>query len=164
MRAPAAPSGAERPVVGTVVPTAAVCARCGERGDWPSAELKRGDYGGAGAFCGVCGGQLVPEGPHYHVWRRSPDGGALLRQPRAYASRTPANRAAAVLGNRAAVLKCNGECIGAAARRRPRVRWGRVAADVAAALGVEPAAVSRALRAARAAERERRRQPAGGEA
>ena len=82
----------------------------------------------------------------------------MMRRPRPYGSRTPAGIAARRLapsGSRV-VLACGGECRERPPARRPPVRWGRIAAAVAAAVGADPAAVGRALASARRDERERR--------
>ena len=85
---------------------------------------------------------------HFHVWTRS---GRVFRfHAHPYASRSHASKVAAKLRPDKAdrlVLQCEACPPTQRSRRRPP-RWAKVAAEMAAALGADPADVRRALDAA----------------
>ena len=85
---------------------------------------------------------------HFHVWERR--GKTFLMRDRPYITRSHANKDAAALqpdpGDRM-VRECAACPESQRSRRRP-VRWSRVAAEVAKALGADPGDVRRALDAA----------------
>ena len=97
---------------------------------------------------------------HYHVWVRS--GQIFTMRARQYESRHTATKAARRLRPAAAdrlVLACEACPPSTPSRRRPPA-WGRIARDVAAAVGIPAADVRHALDEAREADRRRRQQPA----
>ena len=97
---------------------------------------------------------------HFHVWVRS--GQAFLMRPRVFESRHTAAKAARRLRSAAQdrlVLQCDACPPATRSKRRPPA-WGRIAADLAADVGLPVVEVRRALAAAREADR-RRRAPAG---
>lgn len=94
---------------------------------------------------------------HYHVWVRR--GQIFTMRPRVFESRHTATKAARRLRPEAPdrlVLACEACPAPLPSRRRPPA-WGRIARDVAAAVGLPAGDVRQALDAARAADRERRR-------
>ena len=94
---------------------------------------------------------------HYHVWVRR--GQIFTMRPRLFESRHTATKAARRLRSDAPdrlVLACEACPQPQRSRRRPPA-WGRIARDVAAAVGLQAGDVRQALATARAADRERRR-------
>ena len=92
---------------------------------------------------------------HYHAWLRS--GRVFTMATRSFNDRTVAHKWAVKQREDKAdrfVLGCSG-CPDARPSKRPRPRWGAIARDVAAALGVSAPAARQALTAARAADRRR---------
>ena len=86
---------------------------------------------------------------HYHVWLRS--GRVFTMACRPFSDRTVAHKWAKRQREDARdrlVLKCDGECPPAKRSRRRALRWGRIAADLAAALGADQARVRELLREA----------------
>ena len=85
---------------------------------------------------------------HYHVWTRA--GKTFLMRDRPYNTRSHANKDAAALQpdpDDRMVRECSVCPVSRRSRRRP-VRWSRVAAEVALAVGADPGDVRRALEAA----------------
>ena len=92
---------------------------------------------------------------HFHIWTRA--GRTFLMGTRRYTTRSHANKDAVAARPAAAdrmVRECS-KCPASTRSKRRPPSWSRVAADVAAAMNVDPAALRAELERALEAERAR---------